>query len=181
MQRKKITSYQGTRYPDLEAGLDRRAVLRGLGGLAGVLTASSAMGGCFGLPLDPVGGTDGITDDGDVYDISLPPDPQVRTLYFEDGGYIDYHVDVRVDSYNLFETMGLDSDVLLAAIDDLLAGHSIYDFAPGVDTTTIDAELLTYLRDTYAQAQLGDILWAILTVDEYDAGEEIDGLEGEDY
>ncbi len=168
MKRQKKERYEGTRYPDLDQPLDRRTVLRGLGGLVGAVTASTAVGGCFTMS------TGGVVDDNvDIYEIYLP-DPS-RTLFFFNDAYIDYQVYIRLDSETLRDLIITDTEALLEDIEELLKGHAIYDFAPGSDLQPIDNELRTLLDDWYNDLDLGGMRDVSLSVLDYDEGQEIDG------
>ena len=135
MERQKRKVYAGNRYPDIRQALDRRSLLKGLGCAAGALAVSTSVG-CvphmMGLIAEP---------GEDTYQASLPPAPDVRTLYMDYQGTIDYHVLAVVSSYDLFVYLTDECSNLLGALDDVLATHTIYDFQPGSDLSTIEAEV----------------------------------------
>jgi len=169
MKRQIKKRYEGVRYPTLDQPLDRRAVLRGLGGFVGVVTASATVGGCFTMS------TGGVVDDGtDFLEIYLPQD-SARTLYFSNNAYIDYQVYVRVDSQELLDAITADTENLLLDIDVLFAGHSVYDFSPGSDLQPFDNELRTLLDDWYWDFEHGGVRDVALTVTAYDEGQQLDG------
>lgn len=172
MERKKVDAYAGAAYPEILEVMDRRAVIRGIGLAGGALAASTAVG-CpvhlMGVIADP---------DGETVQVSLPPEPDVRTLYLEWQGTIDYHVVAVVAGFDLAQYLHDECPNLLDAIDGVLATHPIHDFEPGSDTTTIAAEITQTLADAWA-GTLGaptDAFHLVeFVVDYYNEEEEIDG------
>ncbi len=171
MKRQKVTRYDAGNYPEMSKGMDRRRVLAGIGGFAGALAAAS-LGGCFPFP----GIMQGDVAVSDLWGLSLPPDPDVRTLYFDDNAFIDYHVYVQVDVQEHVETIAQDREALLQLFDELLGGYSIYDLHPDEDLHDIELQLQAAV-DAYYQ-DLGEPvhLWSlVLTVETWDEGGELPG------
>ncbi len=166
MKRQRRSSYHGGRYPSLETQLDRRTVLRGLGGL-GVLSVAATTGGCI---FQEVAGD---MPAPDWYDVVLPGSG-VRTLYFPGDAFIDYHVNVVVDTADLQQRMRGDEEALLQEIDDAFSTHAVQDFDPEGDGPDLHLEVADLLAAFYADDP-GSITSCTVTIDAYDEGQEIDG------
>jgi len=185
MERKPRTKYEGGDYPDIFNVPSRRELLAGLGVAAGGAAVAVTVGcaaGSLVQPDDDDAGDDDVVGDDDTavaeYEVRLPPGADVRTVYFVDDAYIDYHVDVVMDDGALAVYLGPGPEEALLAMDELLADRIVYDFAPGRDLTEIEEQLTQALADLYYEgrdASTDAFLHLALVIDEYDEGEQIDG------
>ncbi len=176
MERRKRDDYDDASYPSLAVEVDRRKVLAGLGiALGGAVFP--ALTGCVQRDIQGLVAGPGV----DEWSVSLPPAPDVQTLFFYDEAFIDYSVEIWVGDVDLADAIATDGDGILAEMDDLLGGHSIYEFAPGEDLTDLQAELLALVEDRFSVWVEGDphIFGGLtLNLHAYDEGEQIDGLVG---
>ena len=171
MKRQRVTRYEASNYPEMRKGMDRRSVLAGIGGFAGALAAASFTG-CFPLP----GMMQGDIALSDVWGVSLPRDPGVRTLYFENNAFIDYHVYMQVDVQDYVATIAQDEEPLLQIFDELLAGFPIGDLHPDHNFDDIEPQLQAALEAYYQDLGEPMFLYSLtLTVDTWDEGGDMPG------
>ncbi len=171
MERRPRVRYSATTYPVREARPTRRSVLAGLGTAVGAIALSAVTKGC--LPPNDDDDTSG------AFDCRLPPTDS-RTVYI-DWGNIDYHVQLGVDDADLRDYVEQETGPLTDAVDELLAGHEIYAFAPSEDLTDIETAIAQLIADTYSgneASPLDGFTYVFLSIDHYDEGEEIAGMEG---
>lgn len=172
MERRPRACYGPTRYPVRHPRPSRRSVLAGIGTAVGALAISAVTKGCL-----PPGNDD--DDTSGAFDCTLPP-VDSRTVYIGFGS-IDYHVQLGLDSQALFDHVQQEADPLTDAVDQLLAGHDIYTFAPGESLTDIETAIAQLVADDFAGvegAPLDDFVYVYLSIDHYDEAEDIAGMEG---
>ena len=169
MKRSKRDRYDADPYSALETLLDRRTLLVGLGGVA----AATILPGCIAGPTltneDP--------PPAPTYEIQLPISPQVRTLWVGHG-VMDYHVELLVRGTPIADWVEDNRPDLMSALDEALLGHEISDFAPDVDLSGVEAELVQVLADAWAGqegASSAGFLRLDLLIDYFDDDPEIDG------
>jgi hypothetical protein len=172
MERRKRTTYGDDRYPDLNGYIDRRAVLAGLGALAGAAALPMATGGCI-VTMPGL-----IAEDPDTYYVYLPVAGESRTLYFSYQGYVDYHVELRVETLELAEFLADNRDALLEAIDEEMASYGLWTFHPDQDHSGVELTLTQLLADAFAgveDALTNQFHFVDLVIDHYNEEEEVDG------
>lgn len=172
MERRPRARYGSTRYPARHPRPSRRSVLAGIGSAVGALAISAVTRGCL-----PPGNDD--DDTSGAYESRLPA-LDSRTVYIGYGS-IDYHVQLGLDSSSLHGFVQQEVGALTDAVDELLAGYDIYSFAPGETLTDIETAIAQLIADTFTgqeAAPLDDFVYVYLSIDHYDEGEEIAGMEG---
>ena len=172
MERRPRARYPATTYPTRDVEPTRRSVLAGLGTAVGAVALSAVLQGC------PPPNDDDDTASG-AFDCRLPPTDS-RTVYI-DWGNIDYHVQIGEDDSDLHDFIDQETGPLTDAVDGLLASHEIYAFAPGEDLTAIETAIAQFVADTYTgneASPLDAFAYVMLSIDHYDEGEEIAGMEG---
>jgi len=173
MKRRKRLSYDGCAYPTLDAGMDRRRFLAGLGSAAGTVVLSAHLIGC---EQHLEGLLPGVSPD--TYSAALPPSPDARWLYLSSGGTIAYRVEVTVTDLELRDWIVEETEALLEQLDDLFDTHPVTDFGPDGDPWALVGEITGLLADAFHGVEnasdhaFDDVA---LVIDHYDEETEIDG------
>ncbi len=172
MDRQRRATYDADRYPDLNGYMDRRAVLAGLGVLAGAASLPLTSGGCI-VTMPGM-----IAEDPDTYFVYLPVEGESRTLYFSYHGYVDYHLELRVETLELAEFLADNRDALLEAIDAEMASYGLWTFHPDEDHSGVELALAQLMADAFAGvegASTNQFAFVDLVIDVYNEEEEVDG------
>ena len=170
MERRARKVYTAAKYPGASAGPSRRRVLAGLGSVAGLAALSTLTKGCL-LSEGEL---------GETYSVTLPLGADSRTVYI-DYGSIDYHVELELTSEDLHDYIEDEADALLDVVDQMLSGHDITDFAPAEDLSQIETAIAQVIAGAWSGTEGGDLdafSVVFLSIDHYDEGEEIAGMEG---
>ncbi len=173
MERRKRTAYSGGDYPDLKAHIDRRRVLAGFGLLAGAAAVPLTGGGCTLVTMPGM-----IAEDPDSFWVYLPVEGETRYLGFSYDGYIDYHLEVRIETLEIAEYLADNRAALLEAIDTELASYSLYTYAPDQDHSGVEEALIQLLADAFhgiEGASTAGFDFLDLVIDVYYEEEQIDG------
>jgi len=168
MERRARKVYEAAAYPT--PGPSRRRVLAGLGSVAGLAALSALTKGC--LPPENGG--------GGTFSVTLPIDEDSRTVYI-DYGSIDYHVLLQLTDEDLHDYIEDEADALGALVDELLGSHAITDFAPAEELSAVETAIAQLIADDYngvTGSDLDAFSVVFLSIDHYDEGEEIAGMEG---
>ena len=170
MERRARKVYEAASYPVAGAEPSRRTFLVGLGSVAGLAALSPLTNGCLL--------SEGVL--AETFSVTLPLDADSRTVYV-DYGSIDYHVVLELTSEDLHDYIEDEAEALVGAVDEILAGHDIVDFAPTEDLSSIETAIAQLIADDWngtEGADLDPFSVVFLSIDHYDEGEEIAGMEG---
>jgi len=188
MQRQKKQSYSGGRYPDLGAYLRRHGRRVGMTLVVGVAATGCIWpwhvdGDIAILDTADTGDTaydilGDIAETGEVYRMVLPEEGSQHLVFASPWGEIDYHLDVVVDDWSLFDWIMANPDRALAAVDDALGAHPVGTFDHYEDSAAIEAEIIQALADAVAGSAGGDtssFVHVTLSIDSYTDEQDIDG------
>lgn len=175
MKRQQRACYEGNRYPDIDAAIGRRDLIKMMA--AGVLASSIVPIGCFATPGED---DDMADDDVDGLWMVRLPSSDYRTLYFVPQGYIGYHLEVHVANIGLATYLEDNALTLMDVIDAVLGTHGVTEFEFATEEARIpyETEIGQALADAYEAGTghiTGDIDRVSLFIDDYDPEEDIPG------
>jgi hypothetical protein len=171
MKRTKVIAPTKTSYPTRQRYQPRRAGLACLGMLIVMIGAP----GCPGDISVPIDGD--MVVPTETFFVALPMDGS-RTLYFDEGGWVDFHFEIVVDNYDLADFLRTRADGLLDRLEESMADQPPRAFDDIESLQQLEQRARQLLADEWNgsdQAPTYNFIECTMVVDELVDDEEIDG------
>jgi hypothetical protein len=171
MQRQKVHSTASPSYPTRERFPQRRAGLA----CVGMLLIMVGAPGCPGDVAVPIDGD--IAIPAETFFVALPMDGS-RTLYFDQGGWVDFHFEIVVDNLDLAEFLRTRAEGLLDRLEESMADQPPRAFDEIESIQQLEQRARQLLADEWtgtAHAPTYNFVECTLVVDELVDAPEIDG------